>query len=194
MKKYKLDTLGLKLDPYKIYDKIRSLYYNKKDIITSIEYDFHNYFKGGHNGVLRNIISIFIKQMKQLNVSTIKELANLKVDGLRTENQKRKDWNNIYSLEKLEWDYDSQSYLYKKLNKNELYKDNKIYFGTYKYGGYLLEEDWDKVFAIEQNNGTIGDLLNFFFNKFIDKKAIELIEKSSYDVVSKRNEYQIVKN
>jgi hypothetical protein len=188
LEKYKLD---LALDPNKVLSKLRELSYRSRDFLPSIEADIHNYFKGGHSGKLREIVGVFIKQMKLLGVKSILELMDLKIEGLRPKSQPKKDWSKIYALSKYEWDYEDEKWYYKEISNSELFKDYHIHFSTWKYGGYIPEEDWYKMHTIEQNNGTIGDILNFIFNKYIDKIAIKIIEESSTNYRNEK-EYKVV--
>lgn len=182
LEKYKLK---LNLDPNKVHEKLRSLSYRSRDFLPSIEADFHNYFKGGYSGKLRDIIGIFISQMKKLKVQSIEELMELKINGIRPKSQPKKNWSKIYALSKAEWNSEEEKYDYEELPNSYLFKDYHIHFSTWQYGGYIPDEDWHKLHAIEQNDGTIGDILNFIFGKYIDNMAIKIIEDSG---VNYRNE------
>lgn len=195
LKKY-LDkyNINFHIDEKEVRNRIWEIYNGSRDFLTSIEADFHNYFKGGKSGKLRDIINIFVNQMKKLGLKTIRELYYLKRDGLRPKTWTKKDWNKEYTIYKLEWDYDAEdNYSYKKIDSNDLYKNNHIYFTTPSYGGYILEEEWYKIHEIEITDGTIGDVINYLFNKYTESKAKELIEKSSYDSYLKRNQYKLEK-
>ncbi len=197
IKKYLNDNkLDIVIDIHKTFDRMRTLGYSGgMDMIYGIEADLHTYFKNGNNGKFRDVVGFFIKQMKKLGINSLRELKDLKINGLRPKHLPKKDWSAIYQLSKVEYNYDTEKYdTYIPVPNEDLFKDlRNFYYNIWKYNGQFDNEDFDKIYDIDKNNKPISMFINYLFNKYTAEKAIDKIESSGYSDYDKLYNYKVIK-
>ncbi len=175
---------------------MQSIYRGSRDVVPSLEAALHNYFRGGYSGKFRDIVHILVNQMKKLQVKTISELMEIKVNGKRSKNYIKKDWSKVYQLAQYHKEYwsEEETATYEPVSNDTVFKDLKgFYYNTYKYGGQFDYEDYEKISQIESGGKPISDFLNYVFNRYTEEVAIKKIEASGWDEYSKRKEYKIIK-
>lgn len=182
----KANNIPFDIDCYKTFETMRNLYYNAQDFTTSIGSYLHNMFKSGTDGGMRDHVMLLVREMKKYKVQTIKDLVNIKTTGLKPKGQKF-DYTNKYALYELgndEWDlYDNNIKL----------ERNRVYFNTWKYGGYLRNEDMDVYFELSNAGKTIGDFLNYLLNTYTIEKVKEIVHNSGYDNYYKEHRWKLDK-
>ena len=182
----KTNNIPFDIDCYKTFETMRNLYYNAQDFTASIGSYLHNMFKGGTDGGMRDHVMLLVREMKKYKVQTIKDLVNIKTTGLKPKGQKF-DYTNKYALYELgndEWNlYDNNIKL----------ERNRVYFNTWKYGGYLRNEDMDVYFELSNAGKTIGDFLNYLLNTYTIEKVKEIVHKSGYDNYYKEHRWKLDK-
>lgn len=182
----KANNIQFDIDCYKTFETIKNLYYNAQDFTISIGSYLHNMFKGGRDEGMRDHVMLLVREMKKYKVQTIKDLVNIKTTGLKPKGQKF-DYTSKYALYELgndEWDlYDNNIKL----------ERNRVYFNTWKYGGYLRNEDMDVYFELSNAGKTIGDFLNYLLNTYTIEKVKEIVHNSGYDNYYKEHRWKLDK-
>lgn len=168
------NNIQFDIDCNRTFERMRNLYYNPQDYLSSISADLHNLFKGGRDGGVREHVMLLVREMKKHKVQTVKDLVNIKTMGLKPKGQKF-DYTTKYSLYELgndEWNIS---------DNNIKLERSRIYFNTWKYGGYLRSEDMDVYFDLRSNDKTIGDFLNYLLNTYTIDKVKQIVHMSGYD-------------
>lgn len=184
-------------DTYSVYSSVKDLRFsgNRSDVMIGLDSDLRGYFKSGKSGKYRQVATKFINQMKKLGVRSIEEYINLKINKIKPKGEKM-DYSKNWGLYELGYNYDTSEYdTWERIsNETELKDLRRIYFLTYKYGGYLSNEDGDEMYKIKlAENGTVGQFLNYLMNKYTLDKVKEIIYKSGYDDVYKRYSFKLDK-
>jgi hypothetical protein len=182
----KANNIQMDIDCYKTFETMRNLYYNAQDFISSISSYLHNMFKSGRDGGMRDHVMLLVREMKKYKVQTIKDLVNIKTTGLKPKGQKF-DYATKYAL--YEWGNDEWN-LY---DNNIKLERNRVYFNTWKYGGYLRDEDMDVYFQLRNENKNIGDFLNYLMNTYTLEKVKDIVHKSGYDNVFEEYRWKLDK-
>ena len=162
------------IDCNRTFETMRNLYYNPMDFLSSITGNLHNLFKGGRDGGVREHVMLLVREMKKHKVQTVKDLVNIKTMGLKPKGQNF-DYTTKYSLYELgndEWNIS---------DSNIKLERSRIYFNTWKYGGYLRSEDMDVYFDLKNNDKTTGDFLNHLLNTYTIDKVKQIVHMSGYD-------------
>jgi hypothetical protein len=172
----KHDLEEQKIDIDKVKEIINRLFWSDRDVISVIEAKMHTYFKHGGGGKFRVILNILIKMMRKLGVSDLTGLINIKLKGIKTKTNF--DWMGKYCL----WKYDNDLDGYVMVDNNtQLTELRDIYFNTYKYAGYLDDDDYKKMYEIKKDGGAVGSFLNYLLNKYTINKVDEIIRNSGYN-------------
>jgi len=173
-------------DPYKIFDTMRYLMFNPSDIVQSLQADLHNYFKSGGGGKFRDEVKLLVKEMRSYGVNNIKELINIKVNGIKPKGQK-KDYKGQFVLYELGYDDEWN------IAKDVSLENSRIYFNTTNYGGYLDKDDMDVFFDYRREDKRLYDFINYLLNKYTFKKTQEIIYNSGYDSYDKTHRFKLEK-
>lgn len=172
------NNLPSELRLYRVHEIMRSLLYNLNDSVNGLMGQYHNEFKGGQDTALRKTSHLLTKEFKKYNVHSISELANLKIRGLLPKNSpKRKDWDKKVKFKytpKYDGDVFSMDLLLTEI-------DNYLYLITWKYNGQLSDDDWDVLYAMKSRNRTLGEFVNYLFNKYSTSHALDVLNKSVCD-------------
>ena len=181
------------VDAYKTYDVMRGLSWGNRDFLSDIGADFHNYFKGGKGGRFRKDVELLVRDMRRNKVNNLEELVNIRVNGIKP--QTKLDWTQKFCL--LEADYNPET------QKNDIYVpvDNgkefsKVYgfnYQSYKYGGYLRDDDFTVAWDLDKRGGTIGEFLNYLLNKYTIDKVSEIVYGTGHDSYDKTFRYKLGK-
>lgn len=182
----KANNIQFDIDCYKTFDTMRNLYYNAQDFNSSLSSYLHNMFKGGRDEGMRDHVMLLVREMKKYKVQTIKDLVNIKTTGLKPKGQKF-DYTSKYAL--YEWGNDEWNLT----DNNIKLERNRVYFNTWKYGGYLRDEDMDVYFELRNADKTIGDFLNYLMNTYTLEKVRDIIHKSGYDDYYKEHRWKLDK-
>jgi len=185
------------INGYKVHEKMRDLSLNNKDALSSLSNHIHNFFMDGKSGKIREKIHLLTNEMKKYECRSIKELAECKVRGVRPYTLPKKDWSGTYQLGFFHqefWGDKDSPITYKPIsNENKFKSLRKFYYSTYQYGGQLDKDDFNAISKIDQDEAPISKFINYLFNKYTVKKAIEIIEKSGYDDYDKVDFYKVLK-
>ena len=182
----KANNIEMDIDCYKTFETMRNLYYNSQDFNSSISAYLHNMFKGGRDGGMRGYVMLLVREMKKHKVQTVKDLVNIKTMGLKPKGQKF-DYASKYAL--YEWGNNEWNLT----DNNIKLERNRVYFNTWKYGGYLRDEDMDVYFQLRNEDKTIGDFLNYLMNTYTLEKVRDIIHKSGYDDYYKEYRWKLDK-
>jgi hypothetical protein len=179
-------------DSYTVYSMIRDL---EGSDVMRVDSDLRGYFKSGKSGKYRQVATKFINQMKKLGVRSIEEYVKLKRNKIKPKGEK-KDYSKNWGLYELVYNYDTSDFDTWESISNEIKLKNleRIYFQTYKYGGYLSNEDGDEFYKIKlDENGTVGQFINYLMNKYTLDKVKQIIYNSGYDSIDKRYSFKLDK-
>ena len=181
------------VDAYGTYDYIRSLSYGSGDFLSSLMADLHNYFKGGLGGRFRKDVEILVKDIKKAGVTNLKDLVKIKVQGIKPKTNL--DFTKTYCLWSLDYNHDTGKYdTYVPIDSDKQLKGvHGLYFNVRRYGGYLLEDDFNVIWDLENKGGTVGQLMNYLMNKYTVKKASEIIYGSGFDSYEKLHKFKLDK-
>jgi hypothetical protein len=165
---------------------MRYLIFNPSDIVQSLQSDLHNYFKSGGGGKFRDEVKLLVKEMRSYGVNNIKELINIKVNGIKPKGEK-KDYKGQFVLYELGYDDEWN------IAKDVSLEKTRIYFNTTNYNGYLDKDDMDVFFDYRREDKRLYDFINYLLNKYTFKKTQEIIYNSGYDSYDKTHRFKLEK-
>jgi hypothetical protein len=180
---YNLPELSL----YEITENMRNiLYFNKNEFIYSLKNDLQIYFKSGKGDNFREWIKILINEMKKFKVTTVDDLVNIKFHQLKPKG-KDLDYSKKYSF----YEFSEYEERWQPIDNNEKLENLSIYFQSSQYGGILIRIDIDKYYIIKNENGTIGEWLNYLLNKYTLEKVQNMVNISSLDRYTKKPTHKL---
>lgn len=171
MKKHGLPVDKVEAD--KVHDRMRSFQFNGRynsDMVLGMQADLHNFYKGGKRGPLRDKIDMLTNDMRKHGCASIQQLVDLKVSGLRPKIRGKNNKGISKNWELLSYG--------EPVAHDEVYGKWRYYqFQGWKYGGYMDEEDMTYLYKIEQD-GTVGDFLDYLLGKYTEERAKYLVMAS----------------
>jgi hypothetical protein len=178
-------------DSFNIYDKIKSIYYNR-GFIDAVGHEIHSFFTQGKSGKFRDLTIMLYDKMRKNKATTIDEYVSLIILGKRPKLAKPNKRVN-YKLYILDYNNETSSYdTWKNFDTNTKLKDLRdTYFNTYGQNGYLTKEDFNVFIEYRQQDKTIDDFIQYLLKNYTENKVKEIIHNSSYDYYDKKHFYKI---
>lgn len=167
------------------------LRYRHVDFLSSLKGGLTNYFKGGKDEGIRDLINYLVKDMRRVGADNIEAYYTYKVEKIKPK-IKNIDYTKDWALYELDYPYEDNKW--DLIDNDKPLKDlSRIYFNTYKYGGQLSDKDSDFYVKLEYSDGTVGDFINYLMNRYTLEKVKDIITKSGYDSYSKINKFKLDK-
>ena len=170
-KKHNLENLNL--STYKVYDIMRNLGYTNDDTLRGLKSNLHNFFKGGGNSRIRELITLLTTKMSKVGVRNIEDYVNLVVNGIKPNYFQKYDYSKKIKIVRLEDNYIVP-------NDTKLKSGHPSIF-LRSDSRYITKNDYNKFLELYENEDTVSKLLNYLFNSYDENIAKKKFEHGTYD-------------